>query len=159
LAALASVRDTLARERDVAPGRLCPNAALLALARARPSTRDELRRYVRNPEARARASVWLEAIQTSLTTEPPEPLVGPRPSREELDARRTRAQALTAWRQEEARRRGVDLQAVLPGHCLSDLAQEGARDPEDLSRIEGFGAFRVERYGPALATLLRPLSP
>ncbi|MBI5516403.1 MAG: HRDC domain-containing protein [Deltaproteobacteria bacterium] len=159
LQALAEVREALARERDTTPGRLCPNAALLALARARPSAPEDLRRYVRDPGARALAPRWLAAIEASSTAEPPSLEPALRLSREDIDARRARAAALTAWRQEEARRRGVDLQAVLPGHCLSDLAARGVREPEDLALIDGFGQCRVARYGPALVTLLGPLSP
>jgi ribonuclease D len=70
-------------------------------------------------------------------------------------ARRDRESRLIAWRREEATRRGVDQQVVLPGHCLKDAAESEPAGLDELARIPGIGAFRVERDGEAILRTLR----
>ena len=73
---------------------------------------------------------------------------------------------MTAWRKAEAKRRQVDEQAVLPGHCadavVGALLAHGA-DPRALrdaiAQIPGFGARRRERYLDALVALAPPEPP
>ena len=66
-------------------------------------------------------------------------------------------------RTERAEERGVDPQVIVPGHCTEPVVEallEHARAGTDLSRmllqVEGFGAFRVERYLDGLRALLTP---
>jgi ribonuclease D len=70
-------------------------------------------------------------------------------------ARRERESRLLAWRKEEAKRRGVDEQVVLPGHCVKDAVDGSVTDVEDLLRVPGIGAFRVNRDGAAIVSALR----
>ena len=76
----------------------------------------------------------------------------------DLGLRKAREALLTHWRAEEAKRRGVDLQVILPGHCLADLASRGAKNLAELRAIDGFGEVRVDRYGPALVALINSVS-
>ncbi|RZS89516.1 ribonuclease D [Motilibacter rhizosphaerae] len=58
-------RDELARERDSAPGRLLPDAALVELALASPHTLDDLLAvpaFKARPSQRRRARRWLDAV-------------------------------------------------------------------------------------------------
>jgi ribonuclease D len=75
-------------------------------------------------------------------------------------ARRAREGRLTSWRRAEAKRRGVDEQVILPGHCLQDLADlDDGASLEEVARIPGIGAFRVTRHGAALvAVLAKPVA-
>lgn len=59
-----ATRDTLARERDRAPGRLLPDSALIAAAAAGPRTVAELRALpvFSGPRMRRMSEVWLAAI-------------------------------------------------------------------------------------------------
>ncbi len=43
---------------------------------------------------------------------------------------------------------------VLPGHCLSDVVARLPESAEELSAIDGFGEFRVERYGARILELV-----
>ncbi len=151
LAALADVREREAEQRDVPPFRVAPNAALYEAARrgAR-DVRDLARvRGLRGLDEAALA----EALALAARGAPAEPEVEAPPP-EERAARRAREKALSEWRRAEAERRGVDAQAVLPGHCLRDLARLGARAIEDLARVEGLGDKRIARYGDALVRVL-----
>jgi hypothetical protein len=67
-----------------------------------------------------------------------------------------RVKRLKAWRAEEATRRGVGLQAVLPAAVMAHLARHGA---EALPDTPGFGAARLRRYGDVLRTVLSDASP
>jgi ribonuclease D len=77
----------------------------------------------------------------------------------EARLRRQREARLIAWRRAEAKRRGVDEQVVLPGHCLKDAADRGAQSIDDLSRVSGIGAFRLREDGMAIVHALRGEEP
>jgi ribonuclease D len=72
-----------------------------------------------------------------------------------LERRRAREARLRAWRRQRARERGVDEQAVLPGHCLSDVAALREATREALAAVPGLGRGRLERDGEALLALVR----
>lgn len=162
LRALAAVREREAEAVDLPPGRVVSNASLLGIAKARPRSLADLGRVLplTGPVAPI-AKALVEAVGEGLAagdipaderrwfaTERPPP---------DAARRRARETMLQKWRAEEATRRGVDLQVVLPGHCLHDLAAAGARDLAALAAIEGFGAVCVERYGTELVDKLRAL--
>ncbi len=70
-----NARDSLARERDVAPGRLVPDASLIVAATANPRSKSEL---ASNKDFRGRASRseidrWWKAVLRAKTAEPPGP--------------------------------------------------------------------------------------
>ena len=80
-----TVRDRIARSRDIAPGRILPDAAIVAAAAADPKTIDELLALpvFGGPKQRRSAKVWLDALAAARSTDdlPPtsEPLTGPPP--------------------------------------------------------------------------------
>ncbi|HET8616685.1 MAG TPA: ribonuclease D [Actinomycetales bacterium] len=61
-------RDQVARTRDIAPGRVLPDAAIVAAAAAEPRTTEELTalKEFRGPAARRQARTWLGAVQRGL---------------------------------------------------------------------------------------------
>jgi ribonuclease D len=81
-----TVRDRIARDRDIAPGRILPDAAIVAAALADPKTAEELIALpvFGGPKQRRSARVWLDALAAARTTaDPPdltEPLTGPPPA-------------------------------------------------------------------------------
>lgn len=157
---LAAVREREAERRDVPPHKVMPAEAMLAVARSRPATLAQLRRVRGSPSNDAVAEEMLRAVIDGLAAGsiPDDERVWferPRVPREELDARRQRESRLTAWRRDEAKRRKVDEQVVLPGHCVREIAEHGADRPEDLARVPGLGTFRVERDGEAIVRALR----
>jgi len=153
-------RDTLARAADVPPFRIAPNAVLLALARRKPRDVAQLtaccgrrRRLTGEPER------WLGAVRRGLDDGAPPADEQPRAtasglSRREIALRKRLSSALSSWRRQEARRRGVDAQVVLPGHRLGPLVAalaaatlEAPGDLRDrLAALSGLGACRLERY-------------
>ncbi|BBZ28080.1 ribonuclease D [Mycolicibacterium madagascariense] len=81
-----STRDTIAQRRDIAPGRILPDAAIINAATADPKTVDELVALPVFGGSRQRrsAGVWLDALaRARSTTDLPkasEPVTGPPPA-------------------------------------------------------------------------------
>ena len=80
-----TARDRIARSRDVAPGRILPDSAIIAAAAADPKTVEELLALpvFGGPKQRRSAQVWLDALAAARSTDQPpetsEPLSGPPP--------------------------------------------------------------------------------
>jgi ribonuclease D len=74
---------------------------------------------------------------------------------DEIALRKRLDAALGHWRRSEAEARAVDLQVVLPGHCVGDLCAVLARrarasgDAPLLDAVEGLGRVRIARYAGA----------
>ncbi len=161
---VAELREREAARRDVPPHRVASNDALLAIARDRPRTAAQVVRLRGIPRDTPGALTFADDVATAVCeageTLPPEELARferPRPPAALLRARRERETRLLAWRRDEAKKRGVDEQVILPGHCAKDaveLAPEALADPASLGAVPGIGAFRVERYGAAMARAL-----
>jgi ribonuclease D len=162
LRGLCELREARARELDVPPYKVLTPEVLLAIAHARPHTMEELaaiRGATQGKRARALAAAVLAAVRTGVAQKDiPEDearwLARPRVPGTVAKARRAREQRLTKWRKDEAKKRDVDEQVVLPGHCLQDLADIDAPSMAAIAAIPGIGAFRVDRDGGALLTAL-----
>jgi ribonuclease D len=155
---LCEVREAEASRLDVPPYKVIGNETLFAIATARPASLDDLAkiRGARLGRAAPLGRRLLEAVRRGVdegdvpADERQRFLVKPRLPPALARARRERESRLSAWRREEAKRRGVDEQAVLPGHCLQDLADLDDGSPDALRGVAGLGEFRVERDGVAL---------
>ncbi|NTY58699.1 HRDC domain-containing protein [Mycolicibacterium sphagni] len=81
-----TVRDQIARRRDIAPGRILPDSAIIAAAVADPKTIEDLTKLpiFGGHKQRRSANVWLAALESARTNpEPPdtaEPQNGPPPA-------------------------------------------------------------------------------
>jgi ATP-dependent DNA helicase RecQ len=62
---------------------------------------------------------------------------------------------LKAWRAEQARAQSVPPYVVFHDSTLSSIAAARPRDLDSLSAIAGIGEKKLERYGPALLSLLK----
>ena len=62
--------------------------------------------------------------------------------------------ALKAWRREQARNQGVPPYVVFHDRTLVELAAQRPSNRDDLSRIGGIGAAKLERYGEELLAVL-----
>ncbi len=159
---VAELREREAERRDVPPHRVASNDALLAIAKERPRTAAQVARIRGVPRDVPDSAGFAEAVASAArsapdTLEPEERarFERPRAPAPVARARREREARLLAWRREEAKRRGVDEQVVLPGHCLKDAAELEHGTVDELRTVPGIGAFRVERYGQAMAGALR----
>jgi ribonuclease D len=166
LRAVFAVREAEAERRDLPPHRVVAHEGLLALAQARPRTAGDVaavRGVPADPGSLTLREDLAAALASAPEAVPPEELayrLRGRPAAAVLQERRARESRLLAWRREEAKRRGVDEQVVLPGHCLKDAAELDVLTLEALSRVAGIGAFRLrDDAGAMLAALRRPGAP
>lgn len=154
-------REAIAEALDVPPFRVAPNEWLLALALARPTSEGALCQLDlarAQPVVLRHAEAWVRAVRQGLAPEATdvEPLPTRRPEdRAWLDRRRAREARLRAWRRGQAQARGVDEQAVLPGHCLSDVAALREVTLGALGAVPGLGPRRLARDGEVLLELVR----
>jgi ribonuclease D len=158
----AELREREAERRDVPPHKIAPADSLIAVARARPTTAQELARVrgfpTGTPAGRAFAAALLPLLATASDRIPEEDRHYFEPVRvpaAQARLRRQREARLIAWRRAEAKLREVDEQVVLPGHCLKDAVDADVGSLEELSRVPGLGDFRVRRDGEAILQVLR----
>jgi ribonuclease D len=162
----AELRENEAERRDVPPHKIAPADTLIAIAKARPTTAQELSR-VRglangSPANRAFASALLPLLAGAGDRIPEDErhfFEPPRLPAAQARLRRQREVRLTTWRRALAKLRGVDEQVILPGHCLKDAVEAEVESLEDLSRVPGLGAFRVRQDGEAILQVLRGEDP
>lgn len=149
LAGLYRWREGAARELDLPPGRVIPNRQLVDLARQAPASPGALARLGLGRRAIAEHGRAILATIAEARRDPPE--LPPAPERRARDPlAEERSDALRAWRREEARRRGVPEQVVLPAAALRHLAEHGAAD---LAAVPQLGAKRIGLYGRRLEAL------
>jgi ribonuclease D len=165
LRAIVSLREDEAAARDVPPHRVASAETLLCLARTRPTTAAAVAR-VRGLSPGLEGQAFAEALARALAAAPRElpddereRLRPQRMPAEMVRDRREREARLMAWRREQAKQRGVDEQVLLPGHCLKDAVSANVATAEELARVPGIGAFRVERDGEAILRALRGEGP
>ncbi len=163
---LCIAREEEAEARDVPSFKVITNESLLTIARKRPKTMQDLTRDVGPNALRVHqfATRIMRAIRDGEARGgvPPEDLApsgGPIPTPEERAAAKIRDRSLSAWRRAMATERGVDPQAVLPGHCFHEIVALNPSAPEELSAIDGVGTFRIERDGAAIIAALHAPPP
>lgn len=149
LMALFAWREIVARQLDLPAGRTINSELLIALARNAPSRPEELKRLGVSRRVTARWSRNLLEVIAEAQRTPPE-LPAP-PPRHPLDRETLkRGDRLKKWRREEAERREVPMQVVLPVVALKHLQQHGGKDLESVPQL---GAKRIQRYGETLRRL------
>ncbi|TNF77548.1 MAG: hypothetical protein EP299_04600 [Acidobacteria bacterium] len=152
LASLYAWRDEQARKQNLPPGRVLNDRLLLALSRTTATSPEDLRRAgIQGGKLNRWGSEILSRIR-AVRRDPPT-LTPPATAAREVDPlARERAERLKAWRQQEAERRRVPLQVVLPAVALRHLQQHGA---EDLESVPQLGTKRIGLYGTKLEELCR----
>lgn len=157
---LYQAREALASEEDIPAFKITPPDVLIALAREAPADGPRLSRFLHGragtPAARARFVAALTEGRNDKTLDEEERAVlerRPPPPAERL-ARKRREERLRAFRRREAEARGIDEQAILPGHCTSALLDLLPQTRADLAGVPGLGARRIDEFGESLLALL-----
>jgi ribonuclease D len=143
-------RDGLARRLDLPPGRVIANRQLVDIARLEPSAADELARLGLARRVVAEHGRTILNLLAEARRSPPDlPPAPPRRPPDRLAAARN--DALRGWRRQEARRREVPEQVVLPAAALRHLVEHGAA--ADLATVPQLGPKRIALYGGILTEL------
>jgi len=164
-----SVRDRIARSRDIAPGRILPDSAIVAAALADPKTGEELTALpiFGGAKQRRSAGVWLQALAEARTTDDPpdvnEPMTGPPPpvrwSKRKPDAAAF-LEAARAALAEVSAEVGVPGENLVSPEVVRRLCWDWQPVPDSSAAVESFlrdnGArgWQRELVVPALARAL-----
>jgi ribonuclease D len=177
--ALWQERDRLARERDITPTRVLPDAAIVEAAMAGPVTADELgalpgfRGRARHPRGRSELRRWagvIAAVDRLDERDLPAPAAsydGPPPARAWAERNPEAAARLAAARSalaEVAHAHAVPVENLLTPDILRRLLWEPPADPTPLvvaQRLRALGArpWQVELVGETLTTILAARVP
>ena len=164
-----TARDQIARNRDVAPGRILPDSAIVAAALADPKTEAELTALpvFGGPKQRRSARVWLDALNTARTNpDPPElseSLSGPPPPVRWAKRKPEAAARLEAVRSvltETAERVRVPTENLISPELVRKLCWDWQPQPDTAGSVEsylcdgGARAWQRQLVVPAVAEAL-----
>lgn len=151
-------RDRCARARDRAPALLFTDDDLHEVVRSVPTDASELRsRLGRRASDAPLVSALVAALQEHEAPIPDDELArleAPIPSASERERAKALRKRLVAWRQGEAKSRGVGETAILPGHLADRISSEPSCLREAPEALTGMGQRRWERYGTTLRKLI-----
>ncbi|MEO8815349.1 MAG: ribonuclease D [Mycobacterium sp.] len=168
-----TARDRIAQRRDIAPGRILPDSAIVAAALANPATADELIALpvFGGPKQRRSAEIWLAALAAARDNPGPldtaEPYSGPPPaarwSRRKPEAAE-RLEAARAALGELAQRVSVPAENLLSPDLVRRLCWDWVRvTPQAATAVideflstSGARTWQRELVVPALASALTP---
>lgn len=158
--ALHKKRLEWAAVEDVPMGRMLSNMALGAIA-TRPPT--DLRTMVklegvRGAFVRAHGDEIMQLVERIQGEVKAGALLPPEEKRDRDPKKKKREDALTEWRKAEANKRKVTPSAVLSNGLIAELSSSPPESLEVLAQVPYFGAKRLDRYGDALLSLLKPLT-
>lgn len=166
-------RDQIARRRDIAPGRILPDSAIINAATTNPDTVEKLTALPVFGGSRQRrsAQVWLDALQRARTVEPPsaqEPSNGPPPAsrwaRRKPEAA-VRLEAARAAVNELAQRISVPAENLLSPDIVRRLCWDWVPVEDTAAAVEAFLAASTARQWqreltvPVLTAALRAAEP
>lgn len=171
-----TVRDQIARRRDISPGWILPDAAIVAAAQADPTTIDELTALpiFGGSKQRRNAEVWLNALAAARISNEPidigEPNDGPPPPMRWAKRRPEAAARLEAARSalaELSQRIGIPTENLVSPELVRRLCWDwkDAGDPdgrdiaaaiEDILRDGGARDWQRALVGPELTRALSP---
>jgi len=165
-----TARDRIARNRDIAPGRILPDPAIIAAALADPKTLEELIALpvFGGPKQRRTAGVWLEALESARRTDDPpeaaETLNGPPPPVRWAKRKPEAAAYLEAARSalgELSRRVGVPTENLVSPDLVRRLCWDFTADTADVTdavaeflNVGGARNWQRALVVPALSTAL-----
>lgn len=155
-----AAREAIASELDLPPFKVLPPDVLVVLAREAPLDPARLTRLLGaklaggGDRTRFEAAIREGRDDTALDEDERSILDRKPPAPAERKAYKRREDRLRAFRRREAELRGIDEQAILPGHCTSDLVARLPTTLEELSTIPGLGAARIAEYGTTMLDLL-----
>ncbi len=166
-----SVRDEIAQRRDIAPGRILPDSAIIDAATTDPKTRDELIALpiFGGPRQRRNAATWLAALEAARATPGPaedaEPPNGPPPPARWPKRRPEAAARLDAARtalREVSERVSVPTENLVSPDLVRRLCWDWAGADDPATAIDEFLAagqargWQRELVVPALTKALKP---
>lgn len=145
---LVLLRERLAERLDRPPFKVMVDEKLLAIARAKPSTLEELAAIGLTTK---QVDYWGKSVLEAVKRGAENPLVKREPVQRPNDAYLKRLDKLKAWRKKVADEMDVESDVVLPRQLLLALAERG---PEDLKSVMKNSPWRLEKFGSQIVKTL-----
>jgi ribonuclease D len=151
-------RDQYARQLDRPPFKVMNDAALIRLAKARPTGPDSLAQVkgLSHHMRHHAGDKLLESIAKGAESRPPRYPRNqhPRPDNETL----ARYEALRDWRKRIAEARNVEPDVILPNSTLMELARRVPRTNRALTKVKALDEWQRQTYGDDLLRVLKESS-
>jgi ribonuclease D len=164
LRALYLLRDEQARAEDRPPFKVLGNRALVDLSAQRPTRLEDLHEVkgVSHRIARKYGRKLLSAMRQG-ASQPLRWEDRPRPTRDGARHKhrrpspvcQARFEALRAWRNATADKRGVEPDIILANQILRDIAQLNPQSQAEMDKSDVLARWQVEEFGPDLLRILR----
>jgi len=145
---LVLLREHLAERLDRPPFKVMVDDKLIAIARAKPSTLDDLAGIGLSAK---QVDYWGKSVLEAVKHGAENPLVKREPPQHANEAYLKRLDKLKAWRKKVADEMNVESDVVLPKSLLLVLAERGS---EDLSSIMKNSPWRLEKFGSQILHVL-----
>lgn len=146
-------REGEAKRRDQPPFRVLGNRSLLALARERPHSAEDLEQI--KGMSKHRLGRYGDQILDAIAKGEEAPAPKRPPSPRTTEAMRDRYEALHTWRKQTARRRNVDSDIILPRDFLWAIARVNPKDRNQLESIMQPLQWRFHAYADSILERLR----
>jgi len=146
------MRDRHARRQDRPPFKILGDQSLLAIAKSRPRTTEELNGLpgLSSNAIRRYGAEFLATVEQGLKAPLPQ-----KPRNRRLDeAVHARYEALREWRKNAAKKRGLESDLILPRDLLIEIATRTPRDLADLKEIMDPLDSRFQRYGEEILRII-----
>lgn len=147
------LREDIAQTLDKPPFKVITNKTLVHIARQRPQRFKDLA-HMKGLSAKILRSYGdqiIQAVDRGRTSKVPKP-----PKRETPDPLLIeRYSALHAWRKQRAIKRGLDSSLIVSKQTLWELAHKLPQTIDELSQIDGIGAWRLQHYSDDLLAITR----
>ncbi len=145
---LANCREEIAARLDRPPFKVMNDEKLVAIAKAKPSTLDELLEIgLSSKQTQYWGQHILEAVKRGMKS----PLVKARPPERPSDAYIKRLEKLKNWRKKAAAEMDVESDVVLPRSLLLALAERG---PQEMKNVMQCSPWRLEHFGSQILKVL-----
>lgn len=151
LKALAELRESEAKRRDLPPFKVLPNHILLDCAVQAPVDIQALAKLpTMSPRIMDRyGDRLMRAINEGRNAPLPKPPVRQQKSDPDVVLR---FEKLTQWRKELAQARGVESDVILPKQTLWEIAKVNPRSVDELADVKSLGPKRLQLYGDLILT-------
>ncbi len=145
---LVLLRERLAERLDRPPFKVMVDDKLIAIARAKPSTLDDLAGIGLSTK---QVDYWGKSVLEAVKHGTENPLVKREPPQRPNETYLKHLDKLKVWRKKVADEMNVESDVVLPKSLLLVLAEQGS---EDLSSIMKNSPWRLERFGSQILHVL-----
>jgi ribonuclease D len=149
LSELLACREQIASKLDRPPFKVLDDDSLIAIAKAKPATLQELEDAgLTSKQMQFWGALFLEAVGRGVDSPLVKKVSVPRPADEFLK----RLDKLKNWRKKAAAEMDVESDIVLPRSLVLALAERG---PQDLKAIMECSPWRLERFGSQIFDVLQ----